>query len=367
MEPTQSEFGGAGRIVLTLAGLVVIIAGLDAAGQFILPILFSVFLSILALPGVNALKKLGLPTPLAIMLVVALVALVLVAISGLVAGTVRGFTAALPRYEQPLQELWTGALAQLERLGIEANAEVLAGTFKPGDVMPLVSQTLGAVAAISTQIVIVTITMTFILFEASELARKTEVALGGGHHAASRFAEASGKVQRYLAIKTVVSGITGILVAVWVSILGLDFPLLWGLLAFVLNYIPSVGSIIAAVPPMLLATVTLGWPYALAVGAGYLVVNISLGNVLEPRLLGRSLGLSPLVVFISLLFWGWIWGPAGMLFSVPMTVIAKLVLEESEDTRWIAVFLGSARDVREYEAREKARNISAEYEQQRAG
>ncbi len=351
MPDRSSEFAGTGlRVLLTAAALVVVVAGLDAAGQFILPILFSVFLSILALPGVNALKRVGVPNPLAIMIVVVVVALVLLAISGIIAGTIRGFTAAIPRYEEPFQELYANALALAERFGI-ANREDLGIDFKPTDVMPYVAQTLGAVAAISTQIVVVTITLTFILFEASELARKTEVALGGGNRTAARFAEASGKVQRYLAIKTAVSVVTGVLVGIWVLILGLDFPLLWGLLAFMLNYIPSVGSIIAAIPPMLLATVTLGWPYAIAVGCGYLVVNVLLGNFIEPRLLGRSLGLSPLVVFVSLLFWGWIWGPAGMLFSVPMTVIAKLVLEGSEDTRWIAVFLGSARDVREYEQR----------------
>ena len=348
-----TEFGGAGRSLLLMAAMVVVIAGLDAAGQIILPILFSVFLSILALPGVNGLKKLGLPTPLAILLVVALVSLFLVAISGIIAGTVRGFTAAIPRYQAPLQDLWTTSLATLERFGI--GDQELVADFKPGDVMPLVGQTIGAVAAIFSQIVIVTVTMTFILFEASELARKTEVALGGGSNTVSRFAEASDKVQRYLFIKTVVSAITGLAVGIWVSLLGIDFPMLWALLAFMLNYIPSVGSIIAAIPPTLLAIVTLGWPYAVAVALGYMVVNIALGNIIEPRLLGRSLGLSPLVVFLSLLFWGWIWGPAGMLFSVPMTVIAKLILEGSEDTRWIAVFLGSARDVREYEERAKQR------------
>jgi len=345
---------------MLMAAMVIVIAGLDAAGQIILPILFSVFLSILALPGVNALKRLGIPAPISIILVVAVVTLFLVAVSGIIAGTVRGFTAAIPRYQAPLQELWTSTLATLERFGI-GNQELVAD-FKPGDVMPLVGQTIGAVAAIFSQIVIVTVTMTFILFEASELARKTEVALGGGNHTTSRMAEASDKVQRYLFIKTIVSGITGLAVGIWLYILGIDFPMLWGLLAFMLNYIPSVGSIIAAIPPTLLAIVTLGWPYAIAVAIGYLVVNISLGNIIEPRLLGRSLGLSPLVVFLSLLFWGWVWGPAGMLFSVPMTVIAKLVLEGSEDTRWIAVFLGSARDVREYEQRAQRQNadIAAE-------
>jgi len=132
----------------------------------------------------------------------------------------------------------------------------------------------------------------------------------------------------------------------WCAMLGLDFAVIWGVAAFLANYVPSIGSIVAALPPVLLAVVQLGWPSALGIAAGYIAINIALGNFIEPRLMGRSLGLSPLVVFLSLIFWGWVWGPVGMLFSVPMTVIAKLVLESSEETRWMAVLLGSAREAK---------------------
>jgi AI-2 transport protein TqsA len=123
------------------------------------------------------------------------------------------------------------------------------------------------------------------------------------------------------------------------SLIGVDFAPTWGLLAFLLNFIPNIGSIIAAVPAILLALIQLGLPSALLTLLGYLVVNITIGNFLEPRVMGRSLGLSTLVVFLSLLFWRWVLGPIGMVLSVPLTMTAKIALAVNEDTRWLAVLL----------------------------
>ncbi len=125
------------------------------------------------------------------------------------------------------------------------------------------------------------------------------------------------------------------------AIIGVDFPLLWGMLAFLLNYIPTFGSILAAIPPVLLAMVQLGPGHAIAALAVFVMLNVLLGNFVEPYFMGRRLGLSTLVVFLSLVFWGWVWGPVGMLLSVPLTMIVKIMLENTEDLSWIAVLLGA--------------------------
>jgi predicted PurR-regulated permease PerM len=142
-------------------------------------------------------------------------------------------------------------------------------------------------------------------------------------------------------IKTLTSLATGIAITIWMLILGVDYPLLWGFLAFMLNYIPTIGSIIAAIPTALLALVQLGSGYMVLVLIGYLVVNITIGNFIEPKVMGRGLGLSTLVVFLSLVFWGYILGPVGMLLAVPLTMILKIALGSSEETSWIATMLGS--------------------------
>jgi len=151
------------------------------------------------------------------------------------------------------------------------------------------------------------------------------------------------EIQRYLMIKTAVSLATGILVGAGMLALGVDYPLLWGLTAFVFNYVPSVGSIIASVPPILLTLIDNGIGQALLVMVVYLAVNVTLGNFVEPHLMGRRFGISTLVVILSLIFWGWLWGPVGMLLSVPLTMIVKIMLESTEDFRWVAVLIGAGR------------------------
>ena len=126
--------------------------------------------------------------------------------------------------------------------------------------------------------------------------------------------------------------------------LHLDFPLLWAMLAFLLNYVPTIGSIIAAVPAVLLALVQIGPGAASATAVGFIAINAVFGNFLEPRLMGYGVGISPLVVFVGLVVWGFIFGPVGMLLSVPLTMTLKMALESDDRTRWVAILLGSERD-----------------------
>ena len=148
------------------------------------------------------------------------------------------------------------------------------------------------------------------------------------------------EVQEYLGIKTLMSLTTGLLIGVLAWVAGLDFPILLGLIGFVLNYIPTVGSILAAVPALLLSVVQFGsLGNFILVAVGYGAINMVFGNILEPNLMGRRLGLSTLVVILSLLFWAWVWGPVGALLAVPLTMVVKIMLENTEDLRWVAILL----------------------------
>lgn len=331
--------------LVAVASVVVIVAGLKAASDILLPILFSVFLAILGVPLVRLLERARVPTVVGIPVVVLLFALGLVAITGVLAQTVRTFTADIGQYEPQFNQLVARGMALSASFGIVVERDSIAELLQPSLMMGLLSQMLNAVIEVLSKMLIVLLTMTFILFEATELEMKFKAAFGTEARPAGPFTDATTQVQRYLVIKSIASAFTGLFVAIGVSALGLDFPVMWGLIAFLLNFIPSIGSIVAAIPPILLALVQLSPLGALGVTAVYIVVNTLIGSFLEPRFMGRTLGLSPLVVFLSLLFWGWVWGPVGMLFCVPMTVIAKLFLETQEDTRWIAVFLGSPKEI----------------------
>jgi predicted PurR-regulated permease PerM len=184
-------------------------------------------------------------------------------------------------------------------------------------------------------------TVIFILFEAADFPTKLSAAMDDASGSLKRFEAFSNAVNQYLAIKTLVSIFTGFAVGIWLWVLGVDFPLLWGVSAFLLNFIPNIGSIIAALPAVMLAFVQLGGVSSGLAALGFLVVNLVVGNIIEPRYMGKGLGLSTLVVFLSLILWGWVFGAVGMLLSIPLTIIVKLALEANPKTRWLALMLGS--------------------------
>jgi AI-2 transport protein TqsA len=325
--------------LLTLASLVIVIAGLRAAAPIVLPFLFSLFLAILTLPLAEWLQSRRLPPVPAILGAVIVNLLVLAGILTLVAGSFRDFTLAAPRYQARLGEMATAMLAWLRARGVDTTQWVPTDVINPGIVLDLVTTLIANVAALLQNLVLVFLTMIFLLFEATGLPTKLHRALGGTTRTLEWVARVREEVQRYLGIKTLVSLATGLVIGVALAILGVDFPILWGLVAFILNYVPNLGSILAAIPAVLLTLVQHGLGRAVAVTVVYLVVNIVLGNIVEPALMGRRLRLSTLVVFISLVFWGWVWGPVGMLLSVPLTMVVKITLENTVDGRWIAVLL----------------------------
>jgi predicted PurR-regulated permease PerM len=155
-------------------------------------------------------------------------------------------------------------------------------------------------------------------------------------------------IRNYLGIKTLLCLSIGILIYLALLIIGVDYPLLWALIAGLMNYIPNIGSIISTIPTVLFALVQLGLGGALWTLVSTLLIHNILGNIIEPRIMGRGLGLSTLVVFLSLLFWGFILGMVGMFLSVPFTMTIKIILEQNEKTKWLAILLGTPAEAKTY-------------------
>ena len=199
-----------------------------------------------------------------------------------------------------------------------------------------------ALSGVLSNVFLILLVVIFILLEATVFPAKVRALPGVSDTDWGRLERVVDEVRRYMSLKTLVSVLTGVLVTVWMWWLGVDYPILLGLLAFLLNYIPNIGSILAGIPGVLLAFVEFGVGSAAMAAVGYLVINTVVGNVIEPRLMGRELGLSPLVILISMIFWGWVLGPVGMLLSVPLTMTVKVAMESSRETRWVALLMGSA-------------------------
>ena len=339
--PRSAQQPRASQRLLTLASVVVVVAGLKLGAPLLVPFVAAAFLTILSLPILTWLEERRVPRSLAVAATV-LINLGLLAVLGwLVTGSLASFVAAVPAYRADLEVLLQRVVGWLEARGMPAARWVEEGLFDAASIMDLVGTTLRGVASLATDLLLVITTMIFLLLEVAGFAPKLRAAFGNRVQPLWRYARIRLEVQQYLMMKTLVSLVMGVLSGVGVGLVGLDFPVLWGLTAFLFNYIPNIGPILAAIPALLLSLVQLGLPSTLLIAALFLFLHLVLGNILEPQLFGRRLGLSPLVVWLSLIFWGWVWGPIGMLLSVPLTVIARIVFENSRELRWIAALLSA--------------------------
>jgi AI-2 transport protein TqsA len=326
-------------ILITAASLVIVVAGMRAASTIINPFLIAVFLASLCSPPLHWLQRQRVPNGLAVAIILSglLVAGFLLIL--FVGRSVNALTQQLPVYQERLGILMSGLTAWLGTLGLDMTNVLVSDYLSPGKVMSLVYYVLFTFKGLFRNMFLVFLIVLFILIEASGFPGKLAAAFPNPEKTLGHFKAMTTSVNQYMGVKAIFSMATGVLIWLILAMIGVDFAPTWGLLAFLLNFIPNIGSIIAAVPAILLALLQLGFPAALLALLGYLLVNITIGNFLEPRFMGRRLGLSTLVVFLSLLFWGWVLGPIGMVLSVPLTMIAKIALAANEDTRWVAVLL----------------------------
>lgn len=328
------------RFIVIAAALVIIISGINQAQSVLVSFLLAIFFAIIGTPPVLWLERKRIPSVLAVLLVLSGMIIILLIVGAIVGASINGFYAELPVYQTLLEEQVLAFHAFLVTKGIKGMDKVLLEYINPVAVINLTAQLFSGLSSALSNIVLILLTVAFILFEASSFPVKLRSVLGDPWQVFPQFTRFVSDIERYMVIKTLISLATGILIGTWLFILGVDFPILWGFLAFLLNYVPNIGSILAAIPAVLLALIQLGMGSAVMAAAGYIAVNLILGNMIEPKLMGRRLGLSTLVVFFSLIFWGSLLGPVGMALCIPLTMSLKFACENNKDTQWIAVLLG---------------------------
>lgn len=343
------------RFLFTLAIGVVLIQGLRFGAPIVLPVALAGFLAVICLPIVLWLQHRGIPLVLAIPLTV----LALACVFGLL---IMVGTQQIPELQklllaqgeaiEPVLDEWL--LEVEDRFGLPEEGGIRATVLGFTDISTLASLATGATTwalSVVSSTFLVFLLLAFALGEAAVFPRKLGVIVGDAVASNERLNVIVDEIQGYLVIKTLVSLATGVLLGLWTWAMGVELPLLMGLIAFSLNYVPTIGSVIASIPALALALVQIdadgvfaGFDLqgTLIVGLGYLAVNIILGNWLEPTLMGRRLGLSTMVVVLSLVFWGWLWGPIGAVLSVPLTMVVKIMLENTTDLKWVAVLLDKA-------------------------
>jgi predicted PurR-regulated permease PerM len=327
------------KVMVVTAAVIIVLAGIKAASAIMVPFLLSIFIAIACSPVINYAARFNIPRWASVSLVILLIIIFGFMLAGLVGQSMGEFRRNLPVYEQQLSTQFVWVIEQLQRFNIYIDKELVQSFVDPGVVMSIATNFLSGLGGVLSNVFLILLTVIFMLFEAESMPKRIHIALrdpGMKMQHIDRFLQS---VNDYLAIKTLVSLATGVCIGIWLWLLGVDHFMLWAVLAFLLNFIPNIGSIIAALPAVLIAFVEQGLGVAGLTALGFIAVNAVMGNVIEPRYLGRGLGLSTLVVFLSLIFWGWILGTVGMLLSVPLTMIVKIALESNASTRWFAILL----------------------------
>jgi predicted PurR-regulated permease PerM len=228
----------------------------------------------------------------------------------------------------------------LEDIGMVSAREALKDIVDPAVLVSLVRIALANVGDVFGTGLLILLTVVFMLLEASRLPAKLQAAFDLTEEGEARLGRILRALNRYMVIKSIASLATALILLIWLWILDINFAVLWAILAFLLNYIPFVGAILMMIPPVLLALVQTDLQTTLLVVLGYIIANMVIGNILEPRIMGRGLGISTLAVFLSLLFWGWVLGTVGVFLATPLTIALIIALDASLQTRPIAILLG---------------------------
>jgi AI-2 transport protein TqsA len=333
--------------LIKIASLIIILAGVIYAKEIIAPFLVALFISIISAQPILWLERKRVPRVVAIIIALILILSVFFGTGYLIGNALSSFTKNAPLYEASMKTITDSFINFLNNNGFSVSRDQFPDIFDPSQIFHFTIQAANKLAKVVGNTFLVFLTILFMLFEISSISAKVRAVFTGPKESYSYITKIIDSIRRYLAIKTILCITTGVILFIILSIIGLKYAILWALIAGLLSYIPHIGSIIAAIPVLLFALVQLGPQGALWTLLSFLVVSNILNNFVEPKIMGRGLSLSTLVVFISLIFWGFVLGTVGLFLSVPLTTTIKIVLEQDEKTRWIAILLGTPKDAKD--------------------
>lgn len=331
---------------VTIASLLIIIAVIMYASSIITPILLALFISIVCAQPIRWLEKRKVPNVIAVLLVLSLMIGVLFGLGEVIGRSITQFSNDSSIYAERLDRIFSSLLNTLHGMGFDLSLDKLEGSISPSNIMNYSATFLGVIGSLMSNMFLIIFIIIFILLEMNSFGIKMKAIANTSEDSLSYFRRIDSSIRHYLGLMTLISFLTGILVYISLIIIGVEYAILWALLAFMFNFIPNIGSILASIPAILFALIQLGTGGALWTLVSFVTINMVIGNVIQPPIMGKGLGLSTLVVFLSLIFWGYILGTVGMFLSVPLTMVVKIALEQKESTKWMAIMLGTEKAAR---------------------
>jgi len=321
-------------IVIFICGVV-----LRLAKPVLFPFFLAIFLSFILLPALDSLTRLKIPKAVSIMFILVVTFLVIYLLGMLFYSSGKTFASEFPKYGQKISSILASFQEKFKLSGYDRGPLEWVGELDINRVGGLLLASLGPFFSFISNLFLIFIFVVFILAGRG----KTQTKLRNSFDAVRSqkiinvIQNIDHQIQKYLAIKTVVSFVTGIMATLVLMIFGVDFAIVFGFLTFLLNYIPTIGSIVATILPLIIAAFQFDnlWPaFWIFIILG--TIQMAMGNFIEPRLMGEGLGLSPLVVLFSLFFWGWLWGIPGMILAVPIAAVIKIVCSNIPSLEFVA-------------------------------
>ncbi len=345
MAEESRDRGQGARTLFVVTAACLLLGCLKLAAPIVVPLLLSAFIAAGMKPVLDALRRRGLPSWLAILVAILAAAAAVSGFAALVVYATGELREAWPSYGPRLTAVKAEIVASLQALGFRQASQAFSGLdLRRAGEEALTHGFVGITRIFTAAVLIIFVTI-FMLLELGNLELKLDhVQSTRGSAAVAQPLRPFEGIERYILLKSLACAISGVAVGLWTAAFGLTAPALWGLLMFLLRFVPQLGAFVAGVPAVVLAAIELGVGPAAGIGVGILVINMVVANALEPRIMGSALGLSPLVVLMSVAVWGWVLGPVGALLSVPLTVSVKIYCASTEDLAWVAVLLGPARE-----------------------
>src|SRR5918993_4293045 len=326
------------RVMLVLAATVVVLVGIRLSAPILNPIFFAVVLTLLFSPVYSWLKRRGLPAPLALLIMLVLLTVLFMGLFFILGASIARFSERVGFYTTQLNGQVESLDALIERLGL-ANVDV-RDVVKPSALADVLGVILSGIAGFLSDLFLILMIMLFLLGEGPSMMNRLRASVSEDNPQVERLTTVGQSVVRQFGLRAIVNLVTGAGVSVLLFVLGVDFPLLWGILTFFLSFVPYIGLVLAVTPAVVLALAEFGVERALLVIAGVVVINILAENVLSPMMMGRGLNLSPTVVFLSFIIWAWLLGGPGAFLALPITMFVIGMLDTFPETRWLASIIG---------------------------
>lgn len=333
------------RMLVSMTCLAVLIIALRLLASYLGLVLFALLFAVIFTPIYHWLQRKGWPAWLAMLIMVISLVVGGLGLIGLLVVSLKQLAGSVETYQSLLAERLAPLQAWLANVGIDLSSLQIEDIFDAEEVIAWVAGFLSTIAGVGATAFFILAVIIFAMIEASELGVKLHASLGVHHPVAVRIREFNHLAVKYIGLRALINVIVGAAVVVLTWVMGIDFPLLWGVLTFFLGFIPYIGIFISTALPTILAFIEYGLAHAIGVIIGVTIINVSAENLIAPKIIGKGLSLSPLLVFLAFFFWSWVLGPVGMFLSMPLTILAIFVLQNFEETRWLADLVGAPRSM----------------------